>query len=88
MDSTLQLSNLRGVYFNDPVPTVPYVIMNFIHGATEVHMYECSKTAYVVYPPYTDDDPYSDLFAVNDHEGYWCVMDSPTSANDEYENQY
>lgn len=27
---------------NDPVPTVPYVIMNFIHGGTEVHMYECT----------------------------------------------
>lgn len=61
MDSSLKLSNMRAIYHNDPIPALPYVIMNFVHGSTEVHMYECSHTAFVVYPEYADDDPFSDI---------------------------
>jgi len=65
------------VYRNDPVPTVPYVdVLGFYHAGTEVHFYECSPTAYVAYPYDKDDSPITDLFAVDDHEGYFCLYDN------------
>ena len=76
-NSIITSANLRAVYRNDPVPTVPFVdVLDFIHAGTEVHFYECNPLAYIAFPFNTDDSPVTDLFAVSDHEGYFCLYDS------------
>jgi len=73
-NSVITSTNLRAVYRNDPVPTVPFVdVLDFAHAGTEVHFYECNPLAYVQFPFNTDDSPVTDLFAVSDHEGYFCL---------------
>mmetsp|Transcript_21747 Transcript_21747/g.16084 ORF Transcript_21747/g.16084 Transcript_21747/m.16084 type:complete len:102 (-) Transcript_21747:41-346(-) len=66
--------NLRSVYRNDPVPTVPFVeVLEFYHGGREVHFYACDSQAYIAYPEYTDDAPFIELLQGDDHEGYYCL---------------
>lgn len=66
--------NLRAVYRNDPVPTVPYEeILTFFHTGTEVHFYDCVD-AYVAYPFETDDSPMTKFDSFDDHGGYFCVQ--------------
>mmetsp|Transcript_22145 Transcript_22145/g.21366 ORF Transcript_22145/g.21366 Transcript_22145/m.21366 type:complete len:118 (+) Transcript_22145:713-1066(+) len=66
--------NLRAVYRNDPVPTVPFQeVMNFYHGSTEIHFYDCDPTAFVAYPKFADDTPFIHLREIDDHFGYFCL---------------
>jgi len=68
---------LRSVYRNDPVPTVPFVdVLHFAHAGTEIHFYDCNRAAYIAYPEKTDDSPITDLFAADDHFGYFCLDDN------------
>jgi len=73
-------SALRGVYRNDPVPTVPFVdYLEYEHIGTEVHFYDCYN--YLVYPQYGDEKALTDLFAAGDHEGYKCLQVSGEAKN-------
>jgi len=74
-NSILKGDNFRGVYRNDPVPTIPFEsVLNFYHAGTEVHFYECATKDYVAYPFNKDDHQITDLLAVQDHEGYFCLL--------------
>jgi len=65
---------LRAVYRNDPVPTVPFVdVLHFAHAGTEIHFYACDNLAYIAYPFGADDAPFTDIMAVDDHGGYFCL---------------
>ena len=64
-------TNLRAVYLNDPVPTMPGHFMGFAHHGTEVHFYDCKN--YLVYPKFTDDYPYTNILDVGDHSDYRCL---------------
>ena len=66
---------MRGVYRNDPVPTVPGHSLGFTHVGTEVHFYDCAN-AWLAYPNFYEDNPFTDLFAADDHEGYFCLSGS------------
>ena len=63
---------MRAVYKNDPVPTVPPHTLGFRHVGTEIHFYDC-QGAYLAYPQFTEDTPNTNLFAADDHEGYFCL---------------
>jgi len=72
-DGLITGTNLRAVYKNDPVPTVPYHdLMNYDHAGTEVHFYDCSN--YIAYPYDEDDYPLTNLLAIDDHGGYRCLV--------------
>ncbi len=58
-------TNLRAVYRNDPVPTLPGNFLGFDHTGTEVHYYDCSN--YIAYPFKLDDTPVTNVGAVDDH---------------------
>mmetsp|Transcript_25010 Transcript_25010/g.24469 ORF Transcript_25010/g.24469 Transcript_25010/m.24469 type:complete len:128 (+) Transcript_25010:174-557(+) len=66
--------NLRAVFRNDPVPTLPFEkTLNFYHGAREVHFYNCDPNSYIAYPNFQDDTPFIKLGQFNDHYGYFCL---------------
>jgi predicted lipase len=61
VNSIMTNGNLRGVYRNDPVPTVPYEeVLTFFHSGTEIHFLDCVNS-YLVYPQFTDDSPMSEF---------------------------
>ena len=71
--------NLRAVFRNDPVPTLPFKkVMDFYHVGREVHFYDCKHMNYIAYPPFKDDNPATDLTKVSDHLGYMCIGDDQT----------
>jgi len=72
VNSRIAKANLRGVYLNDPVPTVPGHFLGFGHVGTEIHFYACTNS-YLAYPMFTEDTPNTNLFASADHEGYFCL---------------
>jgi len=82
LNSKLTGANLRGVYLNDPVPTVPGHFLGFAHVGTEIHFYGCQNN-YLGYPKFTEDTPNTDLFATADHDGYWCLVNL---SNNEIDN--
>jgi len=65
-------TNLRAVYRNDPVPTVPGHFLGFDHAGTEIHFYDCKN--YLAYGFNKDDYPMMDLLAVDDHSSYRCLV--------------
>jgi predicted lipase len=69
-NSKITTTNLRAVYRNDPVPTVPGHFLGFDHTGTEVHYYDCKN--YIAYPYTKDDYPLTDLLALDDHSSYRC----------------
>jgi len=66
-NSLLKTANMRAVYMEDPVPTLPGHFMGFHHIGTEVHFYSPDK--YLVYPRFTDDYPDTGTNATY-HSGY------------------
>eukprot|EP00349_Pseudokeronopsis_sp_Brazil_P010627 CAMPEP_0202977816 /NCGR_PEP_ID=MMETSP1396-20130829/84473_1 /ASSEMBLY_ACC=CAM_ASM_000872 /TAXON_ID= /ORGANISM="Pseudokeronopsis sp., Strain Brazil" /LENGTH=164 /DNA_ID=CAMNT_0049716629 /DNA_START=670 /DNA_END=1164 /DNA_ORIENTATION=+ len=75
-NSFLAGKNLRGVYRNDPVPTLPYEgVLKFFHAGREIHFYECDHKSYVPYPFGKDDSPFTILGTWDDHSGYFCLFD-------------
>lgn len=41
-------TNIRSVYRDDPIPTLPGNFLGYSHTGTEVHFYDCSN--YIAYP--------------------------------------
>jgi len=71
-------TNMRAVYRNDPVPTVPYhSLMGYDHAGTEIHYYDCKN--YLAYGYNLDDYPLSDLTAFADHSSYRCLVKSTST---------
>lgn len=58
-------TNMRAVYRNDPVTTLPGSFLGYDHTGTEIHFYDCSN--YIAYPYNQDDTPTTNLAAVDDH---------------------
>jgi len=73
-NSKITATNLRAVFKNDPVPTVPGHFLGFDHAGTEVHFTDCSN--YIAYPYNKDDYPVTNLLAVDDHSDYRCLTAS------------
>jgi len=71
-------TNVRAVYKNDPVPTMAPHSLGFRHVGNEIHWYDCKN--YLAYPKHTDDTPNTDLFAIDDHSDYRCLVSSLPSA--------
>lgn len=71
VDGLIEATNLRAVYCNDPIPTVPGYDMGFRHVGTEVHFYTCNQ--YLAYPTYADDEPLTNPLDLIDHGGYECL---------------
>jgi len=76
-DNLISATNLRAWFINDPVPTLPGHFMGYDHVGTEVHFYDCKN--YLVYPKFTDDYPYTDVLAIDDHSDYRCLTLSTTA---------
>jgi len=76
---------MRAVYMNDPVPTVPGHFMGFRHIGTEIHFYGCQND-YLAYPIFTEDTPTTNLFASEDHEGYFCLVQAAETLKEKVED--
>jgi len=70
-NSFVTSTNLRAVFMDDPVPTVPYHWMGFEHVGTEIHFLECSN--YIAYEKFHDSYPSMYILSVGDHSEYLCI---------------
>jgi predicted lipase len=72
-DELITETNIRAVYKNDPVPTLPGSAFGFSHAGQEVHFYDCE--AYIAYPDNFEDIPNVAISKVKDHSSYRCLDD-------------
>jgi len=72
VNGLITATNVRAVYRNDPVPTMAPHSFGFRHVGNEIHWYDCKN--YLAYPKHTDDTPNTDLFAMDDHSSYRCLV--------------
>jgi len=79
LNDRLVNNNMRAVYVNDPVPTVPPQNWGFSHQGTEIHFYDCYN--YLAYPKFTDDSPIMRPGTADDHGGYFCLESSSNGNN-------
>lgn len=76
-NSIVTATNLRAVYLDDPVPNLAPQVMNYVHGATEIHFYSCST--YLADPAFADDGQMMNIFKAADHSLYPCIAQGQAS---------